>query len=78
MAEVNEFSKEIRLTIGALLFGASVIISGSYVFYDLQTLEQRMDKRYKRHEEDLKKLLDITEQHHEMLHEIEKELDLEL
>lgn len=60
MPNVEEFGRKISLTLGALAFLAYGIFQGTTMYNDLkdakdeiQLLEQRMDKRYKRMTEDI-------------------------
>ena len=74
MADVKEFSKEVKVSVGALVFSAIALVGASYVLYDLQAISARMDKRYERQQEKINEYDILLEEYDERLDDLEYEM----
>ena len=71
MVDVKEFGKEVKVSIGALIFSAITLVGASYVLYDLQAISARMDKRYERQQEKIDEFEMLLEGYDERLDDLE-------
>jgi len=72
MSAPLEWNKKITVSIGAIIFLAVAIFTGTTIYTEVTTLENRMEKRYARMQNEIEYLKEIVYHQRDQIIDLEK------
>jgi len=72
MSTPIEWNRKISVSVGAIVFLVVAIFTGTTVYTNITTLENRMDKRYNRLQDELTSIKRMVDEQHRQIIRLEK------